>query len=242
MMNSSSITPNSFAQRSFLYRKYKSTQTGWSQVNGYATISTLVDQDKEIEYAKQLAISDLSYIQRIGFKGAGTVDWLNKQNIQIPEMVNSSLSTDDDCLVARLGTNDILVLDNLQCTNKLPNKLEQQWHQDYLQNNQPCGFIMPRQDSHACFSITGNYSAEMFAKLCAIDLRTEKFGNNKIAQTSLARIGAIIIRHDLNSSLTSFLVLVESALAEYCWDCLINAMQEFEGKIIGISTLTALAQ
>ena len=61
-----------------------------------------------------------------------------------------------------------------------------------------------------------------------------------IAQTFLARLGVIIIRYDLNA-LTNYLVLVESASAEYCWDCLVDAMQEFNGQIIGTSALVGLA-
>jgi len=42
-------------------------------------------------------------------------------------------------------------------------------------------------------------------------------------------------------NLTNFLVLVESASAEYCWGCLLDAMQEFKGKIIGTAALASLA-
>lgn len=239
-MTDTTITPDKFVRRSFLYRKFDASQTTWTKINDYATVSSVIDQKNEIDHAQHLALSDLSYLQRIGFKGTGAIEWLGNQNINIPTNINTALPTDDGCLVARLGNNDILILDSIKNQTNLPKTLEQTWQQDYSQFNKPCGFIMPRQDSHACFSISGDYIAEMFAKLCAIDLRITKFENNMIAQTSLARLGAIIIRHDLNA-LTNYLILVESASAEYGWDCLIDAMQEFNGQIIGTSALLKLA-
>lgn len=240
-MSNTTITPEKFERRSFLYRKFNTSKITWTKINGYATVSSVESKENEIKYIRHLALTDLSYLQRVGFKGAQTCEWLEKQNIQIPKIINTSLTTDDGCLVARLGRNDILILDNITNETNIPNTLEQNWHKDYSQNNQACGYIMPRQDSHACFSISGSYAAEMFSKLCAIDLRIEKFANDMIAQSSLARLGAIIIRHDLINNLANYLVLIESASAEYCWDCLVDAMQEFEGNIIGTSALTELA-
>ena len=239
-MSKTKLNPNDFNRRSFIYRKFDSSQVTWSQINGYAAVSLLGNEYNEIEQDKNLTLCDLNFLQRIGFKGAGTCKWLEKKNIPIPENVNATVSTNEGCLIARLGNNDVLILDNLQSQTNLPNNLERKWFQDYSEKNVACGFIIPRQDTHACFSITGNDAAEMFAKLSAIDLRTSKFKNQVIAQTSLARLSAIIIRHDINEHI-NFIVLVESASAEYCWDCLVDAMQEFSGQIIGTSTLTTLA-
>jgi len=58
-----------------------------------------------------------------------------------------------------------------------------------------------------------------------------------IAQDFLARLGAIIIRYDIEH-LTTYLVLVESLSMEYCWDCLHDAIQDYSGHMIGWSTLT----
>jgi len=239
-MSKTTIIPENFKHRSFVYRKFESLHVTWSEINGYAAVSSIFEPELETNYAQQLALCDLSYLQRTGFKGAGTCEWLESQNIKIPTKVNYALSNENGCLIARLGSSDILILDSLQNETNFPIKLERQWHQHYSQGNKTCGFIVPRQESHACFSVAGKYVPEIFAKLCAIDLRTEKFPNHTIAQTSLARLGTIIIRHDLDI-LTNYLVLVESASAEYCWDCLLDAMQEFNGQIIGTSALLALA-
>jgi len=239
-MTNTTISPDNFNRRSFLYRKFAGPQTSWSTINDYAIVSSHTDVEKEIEFAHHLAISDLSYLQRIGFKGVGTCEWLERQNIAIPTSINASHTTDDNCLVSRLGNNDILILDSIKNQTNVPDTLAKNWHQEYSKSSSPCGYIMPRQDTHACFCVSGVHAAEMFAKLCAIDLRENKFENNMISQTSLARLGTIIVRHDFNA-LNAYIVFVESASAEYGWDCLVDAMQEFDGQIIGASALQKLS-
>jgi sarcosine oxidase subunit gamma len=77
------------------------------------------------------------------------------------------------------------------------------------------------------------------AKICGVDLRAHKFDNGAIAQTSVARLGAVVARADINGTL-AFHLFVDSASAEYFWDCVIDAMQEFGGKAVGIDALRAL--
>ncbi len=240
-MKKATIIPENFERRSFVYRKFDALQVTWLESNGYATVSSILEPNIETTSAQHLAICDLSHLQRIGFKGVGTCKWLESQNIHIPAKVNYALPNENGCLVVRLGVNEILIFDCLRNTTSTPARLEQQWNQHYSQgNNKYCCYIVPRQESHACFSVTGRYSYEMFSKLCAVDLRKEKFANHMIAQTSLARLGAIIIRNDLKS-LINYIVLVDSASAEYCWDCLLDAMHEFNGKAIGTSALKTIA-
>jgi sarcosine oxidase, subunit gamma len=81
----------------------------------------------------------------------------------------------------------------------------------------------------------------MFAKLCAIDLAADQFADGSVAQTSIARLTAIVIRHDIARTV-SFSVLAESASAEYLWVCLADAMAEFSGEICGMESLSAAEQ
>ncbi len=240
-MSENKIIADRCESRSFVYRKLASLSPNWERSNGYALVSQISDIDSELHCAHELALCDLSHLSRIGFKGNGTNEWLAKQNVTIPDNINSANLLENGCLTARLGSNDILILDNLREATNLPETLKHQWHLDYAPEKTACGYIMPRQDSHACFCVTGIHAAELFSRLCAIDLRSHKFANHMIAQTSLARLGAIIIRQDIRDT-NAFLVLVENVTAEYCWECLHDAMQEFHGQIIGVSTLINLMQ
>lgn len=70
------------------------------------------------------------------------------------------------------------------------------------------------QDSHACFALLGDNLPALMAKICGVDLRTEAFPLGAIAQTSAARINVIVVHHQYKSR-SCFLVLCDSAAAEY---------------------------
>ena len=73
----------------------------------------------------------------------------------------------------------------------------------------------------------------MFAKICGVDLRPHHFADGRIAQTSLAKMSAIVIRADLGRT-PAFHLLADSASAEYLWGCLLDAMAEFDGAPVGL--------
>jgi sarcosine oxidase subunit gamma len=79
----------------------------------------------------------------------------------------------------------------------------------------------------------------MFAKICGIDLRLDKFESGRIAQTSIAKMSGIILRQDFGQIL-GFHLLADSASADYLWDCLQDAMIEFDGGPIGLTVLRGL--
>ena len=92
------------------------------------------------------------------------------------------------------------------------------------------------QNSHAWFVLTGNAIEQVMAKVCGVDLRIEAFPMQAIVQTSLARVNAIIVRHEVNN-IPVFSILSDSASAEYLWDALLDAMGEFNGQAVGIEAL-----
>ena len=92
------------------------------------------------------------------------------------------------------------------------------------------------QDSHAWFTLTGAHLPETLAKVCGVDLREAAFPLGSIAQTSAARINVIVIHHEVYG-IPCFSVLCDSAAAEYLWDSLLDAMNEFGGEVIGAAAL-----
>jgi sarcosine oxidase subunit gamma len=79
----------------------------------------------------------------------------------------------------------------------------------------------------------------MFAKICGVDLRPAHFPIGAIAQTSVAKMSAIIIRADLGSTI-AYHVCADIASADYLWTCLEDAMAEYGGRIVGLAALRAL--
>ena len=239
-MNKTKNLPEELIHRSFVYHKLITLNPNWSEKNGYAIASSFKEPEVEISAAQQLALCDLNHLQRVGIKGLGTCKWLESRNIIVPTKLNYAENNSDNCVIARLGNDEILFIDSLHYNTNLTNTIEQLWLNDATQGKKFCGYITPRQNSHACFGITGKDAYKMFSKLCSIDLREKSFTNHNIAQTLLAHISVIIIRHDLKN-VNHYFLLCESASAEYCWDCLLDAMHEFNGEVIGTDTLKTLS-
>jgi sarcosine oxidase subunit gamma len=98
-------------------------------------------------------------------------------------------------------------------------------------------FQVPRRDSHAWLHLSGPQVPALFAKICGVDLRPKAFADLAIAQTSVARLSAIVIRDDRGGSTPQFHLLADSASAIYLWDSLVDAMAEFAGSIAGYASL-----
>lgn len=225
--------------RSFLYRRFKLDSAKLIKLNDFTVINSLGNIQEEINCAHNASLSDISFLQRVGFKGKGVFLWLEKQGITVPHEVNFATCLEDQCVVARLGENEVLILDSLKSSTDLPKKLIHNWNQNINSLTQINNFIIPRQDSHACLALTGNKASDTLSKVCAIDLRPTKFCNYQVTQTFIARISAIIIRHDFNNILNYYL-MCESSYVEYLWDCLYDAIEEYQGAVVGLSALQTL--
>jgi len=143
-------------------------------------------------------------------------------------------------LAARLAPGEVLILGALNADDDLPARLNGAWAGAPIPPTTGRGFPVPRAESHAWFLVTGDRGAAMFAKLCGVDLRPEKFASGRIAQTSIARMNGIIIRDD-KGGLPAYHLLADSASAGYLWACLRDAMDEFDGRPVGLRALRALA-
>ncbi len=228
-------------RRSFCYRRLDALGANFAEINGGAIAMDYGDAAAEAEAARVLGLADLSVLPRTGFKGEGTADWLGAQGLAVPEESNWARRQDGGALAARLAPGELLILDNDSGDAALVDKLNAAWAGESRPPETPRGFPVPRQDSHAWFMVAGEQSAAMFAKICAIDLRPHKFEDLRIAQTSVARLSAVVLRNDLGGTL-AFHLLFDSASASYFWDVLMDAMQEFSGRPIGLAALKSLTK
>ena len=93
------------------------------------------------------------------------------------------------------------------------------------------GYPLPRADSHSWLLIKGADVPAMMAKICGVDLRPEVFSEGEVAQTVVARIGAILIRADQDGEYGLYM-LTDFASAHYIWDVLQDAADEFGGGFV----------
>jgi sarcosine oxidase subunit gamma len=227
-------------RRSPIYRATQAAGAFCEIVNNAAVPMHYGDAAAETEAARRMAIADLSVLPHGGFKGTGTVEWLQGQGLAIGPDSNMAYPQEGGALAARLAPTEIFLLDSLDATGALIERLSAAWSWGSEKPRKLIGYPMPRQDSHGWFMVTGSAAPEMFAKICGVDLRTHKFAVGQIAQTSLAKMSGIVIRADLGP-VPAFHLLADIASAEYLWGAVLDAMAEFGGRPVGLEALRRLA-
>ena len=226
------VRPEKFTRRSGLYRTCDKAGAHWRAMNGFGVPAHYGDVGGETAAAAHLAIADLTALPRAGYKGWGMADWIRGKGVSLPE-ANRAERQKDGTLACRLSSGELLLLaDDLQ--TDLIDRLADAWSMD----DAVC-FPVPRADASARLVVSGTEGAAMMAKMCGVDLRAHRFADHAVAQTSVARMNVIVLRNDRGTSLAYDLIF-DSASAVYLWRCLVDAMAEFGGNIVGIDAIDAL--
>ncbi|WP_119462398.1 sarcosine oxidase [Rhodospirillaceae bacterium SYSU D60014] len=234
------LQPTDRLRRSFVYRILQANGAVFEEINGGAVAMRFgASTESEVAKARRLGLADLSPLPRTGFKGVGTVDWLTAQGLTIGPDSNRAYRQSGGELAARLAPTEVLLLDSLSGDGALIERLNGAWGWSTETPRKPIGYPMPRADSHCWFAVTGEQAPAMFAKICGVDLRPNKFPEGAIAQTSVARINGIVIRQA--TALPSYYLLADSASAEYLWHGVMDAMLEFDGGPVGLAAVRELS-
>jgi sarcosine oxidase subunit gamma len=226
--------PTDPPRRSFVYRKLVAHGARFVQINSGLVAFEYGGQD-ESAAAARLGLADLSLLPRTGFKGAKVIPALEANGIELA-VPNQAVRQADGALAAVLAMTEVLILAPLSGDDSQIRSLERGWSLDQADG---C-YLVPRQDSHFWFALTGEKTSEALAKICGVDLRLTRFADLGIAQTSVARSNCVVIRADLGA-LPAFHLLGDSASAGYMWDCLLDAMAEFGGRPVGLAVLQRAA-
>ena len=172
-----------------------------------------------------IALLDFSQRPRLAFRGPAAQAHLQEAGLPCPEVPNQALEFGSGGRVLRLSQTEYWVLSAAEDKDPLMDLL--------CQRPSPklgCYRLRP-EDTHAWFVLTGAHIAETMAKLCGVDLRVPTFPLESIAQTSVARVNVVIVRHELQG-VPCFSILCDSAAAEYLWACLLDSMQEFSAAAL----------
>jgi len=240
----SALQPSSLTRRSFFYRILQNAGANFTEVAGAATALDFGNPSGEIETAMRMGLADLSPLPRSGFKGRGTIEWLQGQDLTPPEKSNHAVIQNDGVLAARLSPSEMLLLDDLSGDGQGIARLESTWQvaRDAEQEGATTArsYLLPRRETHAWLFVSGSCAAMMFAKVCGVDLQPDRFSPGQVAQTSVARANGVVIRQDLGDTL-GYHLLIDSASADFFWPAIMDAMNEFEGGPVGLSALRSLA-
>jgi sarcosine oxidase subunit gamma len=169
------------------------------------------------------ALTDLTDLPRVGFRGAASARYLQSRHFVLPDAPNRAVAQVDGSWVVRLSQTEYLLLGSAQDQGERIADEEARWELDHQAN-----YLLPRQDSHAWFQLSGEHLPEVMAKLCGVDLSAQVFGAGAVAQTSAARINVIVI-NATSVQLPKLFILCNRASKAYFQEALLDAMEEFSG-------------
>jgi sarcosine oxidase subunit gamma len=181
-----------------------------------------------------LAVVDLSPLPRIGFKGPGTLAAMQARGVVVGSQFNRAYRQPDTSLCLALGPGEVLLLGALRELTNAFAAMEDGWR---IEDEDT--YPLPRRDSHAWLAFTGDRAPEAFAKICGVDLRFKCFDDLCVAQTSVAKTNAIVVRADIDDA-PVYHLLFDCASAAYMLSCVLDAAAEFGGRLSGLRALLAL--
>jgi sarcosine oxidase subunit gamma len=229
------LQPTDVVRRSGLYRKLREQGAVFGDMAGGALPMRYRHAGDETASARSLGLAELSALPRVGFKGRAVLSRMNAAGVTLDFRPNRAFRQDDGTVAAVLAMTEVLLLSPLHGNAPKLAELADGWS---IETADGC-YLVPRQDSHFRFMVTGRHAASAFAKICGVDLRPKTFEDLAIAQTSIAKSTAMVIRDDVGGT-PAYHLLGDSASAGYMWDCLLDAMAEFGGRPVGLDALLAL--
>lgn len=191
----------------------------------------LASDSDDLGAVQKCALVDLTNLPRVGFRGIDTAKYLLDHGFELPQKPNTLITQKDGSHIARLSVTEFLLVGGLDNLGEKIIDLEKNWVIDDRLN-----YLLPRQDSHACLQLTGPSIALIMAKLCAVDLSEEAFFTGQVVQTSVARINAIVMNIS-DDVAPKFNILCDRTMSLYLWEVLEDAIQEFNGQVVGIEAL-----
>ena len=214
---------------SLLATEQNARKARFQDLAGISVVSDFGESEAERERAySNLSFIDLSPLPRAGVKGNKLSQWIDSKGYEVGEESNRAYTQRDGVLVARVSPGELMLFSN-------PAEPSIKFMTHSLEATYEC-YPVQRQDSHYWFALTGTHTPAMFAKLCSVDLSPEIFPDHSVAQTSVARTSAVIVRHDIKN-MPCYYLLGESSTILYMWSSLIDAMNEFGGQMLGLSAL-----
>jgi len=223
------VQPTDFPRRSALYRWHIAAGAEFSEQDGAAAPERYAGAAPDLA---SCALADLSVLPRLGMKGWTAWTTLASVGIDRPVENNQATRMRGGGLALRLGDNEALLLGAVAGDAPLL--------KEAMMLPVASGFYpVPRQDTHAWFALIGAAVPALLSKVCAIDFRIGRFADLAIAQTMVARVGAVVLRCDVDQT-TAFHVLADSASALYLWQVLLQAGEEYHGRAAGLEALRQL--
>lgn len=167
-----------------------------------------------------VVLGDLTAHPRFGLKGGGSAAWLTAHGIALPAL--NRIGSWRGTRVLRLGNEDILLL--AEGADNALAELASTWHGATA----PKGYSSWREEGWAWMRVSGPQVPRAMERLCALDLRADKFSAEDIAQTRVGHIEAVVVRSQtgfdvlFDVTASAYFARTVAAAARHCTDLLID--------------------
>ena len=224
------VDPVAYARRSPLRRRLDAAGAAWRELGDVAIAESVGDAPLSRRYRSS---PTCRRCRAWASKAAAPSPPCRRAASRVEATPNRAFRQPDGGLCLVLAPGEVILLSNLAGDGERLAQLE-----SGLAHRGRGAHLSAAPPRQPCLAGGGRRGRcpEMFAKLCAIDLRRDKFADLAIAQTSIAKMSAILVRADIGAD-PVFHLLVDSAAALYFCDCLLDAADEFGGRIVGWKAL-----
>ncbi|MDR1062761.1 MAG: hypothetical protein LBL48_02310 [Azoarcus sp.] len=165
------------------------------------------------------ALADLTNLPRLGLRGRAAAERLATEGFRLPDVPNRLTRADSGETLLRLSQGEYLLLGSPADRGARVRALEGA----LPKAGENALYFLPRQDSHAWFRLGGPRRFEVMAKLCGVDLSPAAFAADAVAQTSVARINAVVANDGRGGALH---LLFDRPSAVFFREALLDAMRE----------------
>lgn len=187
--------------------------------------------DEDAARAGVLGLADLSYLEKIGFKGANAPEWVKRQSFDLPAP-NAWTEVDTGGVLARLAASEFFIEDSEGGTFAARVRA--------ALREAPTG-VYPVARRDAGFALVGERVYELLVETCNVDFRKISSASRTVVMTMMVGVSVLVVRRDVGQGMC-FRLWCDPTMAPYLWDTLAGIALEYGGGPVGADVLAGLPQ
>jgi heterotetrameric sarcosine oxidase gamma subunit len=202
-----------------LHGRHTELGAGFSDVAAWKVPQAYQSAAREAAAIRErVAVADLSFKGKVTVTGDGAGDLIARTFQLVHRPDGRSLAANNGMTSLPLTADEYLLLS--------PPGGEDEIVRCLADAGEPAVTVVDLTHGLAGFLLAGRDSSHLLRKICALPFDAVDFPSGHVAQTSLARVHATIVRHD-RDGLPAFEIYVERPYGEYVWDVIFDAGAEF---------------
>lgn len=176
-----------------------------------------------------VALADLSCLNRIGLKGPGAAEWLERQGVPVPPQANAWNGLPGGGVIARLGRTEFFLEDGPGGETVGQVKLA-------LGSGVTGVVPVLRQD--AAIALFGRNVNALLVQTCNVNFAEFGPQDRTAVMTLMVGVSVLATRSDLRD-LPGYRIWCDPTFAPYLWETLAGIATELGGGVIGAEALLA---